>query len=199
MPSDQLTARERAILLVLLAEGREVTNAELYDAAAVKLDGEARRRLVERKLVVSRRLGRGFAFVLTEDGADWCNDDLAQAWPSRTGSLGNALHILLIGLRQRGRDLADVVPFRSILEQQIRGAYRRQAPSPGDWVGLAELRPHLEHVARESVDSELERMASTHGVHVQAEPNQKALSDADRAAAVRFGGDERHMLKIEAE
>jgi hypothetical protein len=91
------------------------------------------------------------------------------------------------------------VPFRPEVEQQIRGAYWRLVKSPGDWVGLAELRPKLAHLARESIDTELERMASTLGVHVQSEPNQKALSDADRKAAVRFGGDERHMLKIEAE
>jgi hypothetical protein len=200
VPSDLLTARERAILLVLLAEGRELTNAELHEAGAVRLDGEARRRLDDRKLVASRRLGRGFAFVLTEDGAEWCNDELHKDWPARTGYLGNALRSFLSsGLRHRGQELVDVVSFRPVVEQQIRGAYGRLAEAPGDWVGLAELRPEVRHLARESVDAELERMASTPGVHVQAEPNQRGLRDADREAAVRFGGDERHMIMIEAE
>jgi hypothetical protein len=198
--TEQLNTEERAILLVLLAEGRELTNPEMHDIAGVTLDGKPRRRLEDGGLVASRRLGRPYAFVLTKDGADWCNDHLAENWPARTGTLGKALRVLLVsGLRQRGQELAEVVPFRSEVEQQIRGAYWRLVKSPGDWVGLADLRPKLAHLARESIDTELERMASTPGVHVQSEPNQKALSDADRKAAVRFGGDERHMLKIEAE
>jgi hypothetical protein len=64
-------------------------------------------------------------------------------------------------------------------------------------VGLADLREKLFGVPREAVDAELERMASSQGVHIQAESNQKALTEADRAAAVRFGGDERHLLMIE--
>ena len=199
VPNDQLTARERAVLLVLLAEGREMTNAELFEAAGVKLDGEPRRRLAERKFVASRRVGRGNAFLLTADGVDWCNDELAATWPERAGYLGNALRTLLIGIRLNGHDLVEMVPGRSAAEQQIRGVYRRLAEAPGDWVRLMHLRPHLAHLAQDTVDNELERMASTPGVHVQAEPNQKALSDADREAAVRFGGDERHMLMIEAE
>ena len=200
MLTDQLNTEERAILLVLMAEGRELTNPEMRDIAGVTLDGKPRRRLEDGGLVAARRVGRPYAFVLTKGGSDWCNDHLAENWPVRSGTLGTALRILLVsGLRQRGQELVEILPFRSVVEQQIRGVYWRVAESPGDWVGLADLRPKLAHLARESVDAELERMASTPGVHVLAEPNQKALSEADRAAAVRFGGDERHMLKIEAE
>jgi hypothetical protein len=198
VPTDQLTVPERAALLALMAEARELTNTELYDVAGFTLNGQARRRLNERKLVTSRKVGRTFAHELTDDGWARCKAELAGERPSRAGSLGGALYALLAGLQRhvdRGGQLSDV--FRPDVEKLVRGAYRELATGPGSWVGLVELRDELMGVRREELDAELERMASTPGVHLQAEPNQKALTDADRAAAVRFGGSDRHMLMIE--
>lgn len=81
----------------------------------------------------------------------------------------------------------------------IRDVYAQLAPEPGRWVGLTDLRRELSArgMSRQQVDKALEEMASTPGVHVSSEPNTKALTDADRAAAVRFGGTDRHMLMIE--
>lgn len=198
MPTDQLTVPERAALLALMAEARELTNAELYAVAGFTLDGKARRRLNEQKLVNSRKVGRTFAHELTDDGWARCKAELAGERPPRAGSLGGALYAVLAGLARhvaRGGQLSDV--FQPDVEKLIRSAYGELARRPGTWVGLAELREELMGVPREDVDAELERMASTPGVHLQAEPNQKALTDADRAAAVRFGGTDRHMLMIE--
>jgi hypothetical protein len=193
VPTDQLTVRERATLLALMAEARELTNAELRD-------GPYRRRLNEQKLVTSRKVGRGFAHELTDDGWAWCAAELSAERPDRAGYLGGACYALLAGLARRfahnGERLSDV--FQPDVEKLIRSAYRQVAGTSGGWVGLAELREELLGVSRESVDAELERMASTPGVHVQAESNQKTLTETDRAAAVRFGGDERHLLMIEA-
>jgi hypothetical protein len=196
VPADDLTNRERAILLALMAEAREVTNAELRAVAGLALDGAPRRRLNDRKLVTSRKVGRVFAHELTDDGAAWCTAEMSEPVPPRAGYLGGALYALLAGLGRSGRPLHEI--FRPDVEKQIRGAYDRLATAAGDWVGLAALREELFGVPRTEVDGELERMASTPGVHVQAESNQKALTDADRAAAVHFGGDDRHLLMIEA-
>lgn len=197
MSVDQLTTRERVTLLALMAEAREVTNTELQAAAGVRLDGEARRRLNDRKLVTSTRPGRSFVHELTDDGWAWCRAELAASRPAGPGA--GVLYAMLAGmdryLDRAGLQLSDV--FRPDVERQIRGAYARLA-KPGVWVGLGALREALPGAARDEVDVELERMAGTPGVHVQAEPNQKALTEADRAAAVRFGGDDRHMLMIEA-
>jgi hypothetical protein len=198
--TDQLTVRERATLLALMAEARELTNAELRDAAGFTLDGRYRRRLNEQKLVTSRKVGRGLAHELTDDGWAWCATELSAQRPDRAGYLGGACYALLAGLARRfaqnGEQLSDV--FQPDVEKLIRGAYRAIAGTSGRWVGLAELREELLGVPREAVDAELERMASSAGVHVEAESNQKTLTDADRAAAVRFGADERHLLMIEA-
>jgi hypothetical protein len=201
VPTDRLTMRERAALLALMAEARELTNAELRTAAGFTLDGTPRRRLNEQKLVTSRKVGRSFAHELTDDGWAWCTAELSAQRPDRAGYLGGACYALLAGLGRRvarsGQQLSDI--FQPDAGKQIRSAYLRLAKGPGAWVGLAELREELFGVSREAVDAELERMASTPGVHVQAESNQKTLTEADRAAAVRFGGDERHLLMIEAE
>ncbi len=194
MPAD-LTNLERAILLALMAEAREVTNAELYGVAGLKLHGEPRRRLNERKLVESRKVGRSYAHELTDSGAAWCAAELAAPVPPRAGYLGGALYALLAGLARTGRPLHEI--FRPDVERQIRAAYGRLA-KPGEWVGLVALRQELFGVPRAAVDAELERLASTPGAHIQAESNQKSLTDADHAAAVRFGGDDRHLLMVEA-
>ena len=200
MPVDHLTNRERAVLLTLMAEARELTNAELHGLAGLTLDGEPRRRLNERKLVTSTRFGRSYAHELTDAGWRWCSEELGRSTPPRANSLGGALYRLMAGLRrhfdQTGEQLSEI--FQPDLEELVRGAYARLAGSRRGYVGLAELREALVGVSREEVDAELERLAGTPGVHVVAEPNQKALTDDDRAASVRFGGDERHMLKIES-
>jgi hypothetical protein len=199
VPTDQLTVRERATLLTLMAEARELTNVELRAVAGFTLDGQPRRRLNEQKLVTSRKVGRGLAHELTDDGWAWCAAELSADRPARTGYLGGACYALLAGLGRRfaqsGQQLSDL--FQPDVEQQIRSAYRQLVKAPGEWVGLADLREKLFGVPREAVDAELDRMASSQGVHIQAESNQKALTEADRAAAVRFGGDERHLLMIE--
>jgi hypothetical protein len=200
VPTDQLTVRERAALLALMAEARELTNAELRAVAGFTLDGRYRRRLNEQKLVTSRKIGRSLAHELTDDGWAWCTAELSARRPDRAGYLGGACYALLSGLARRfarnGEQLSDV--FQPDVEKLIRDAYDRLPGPSGGWVGLADLREELVGVSRAAVDAELERMAGTPGVHIQAEANQKTLTEADRAAAVRFGGDERHLLMIEA-
>jgi hypothetical protein len=197
---DQLSVRERATLLVLMAEARELSNAELRAVARTALDGAARRRLNQRRLVVSRRVGRAFVHELTDDGWAWCAAELSAGRPDRAGYAGGALYALLAGLNRHlerdDRKLSDI--FRPHVEAQVREAYRTLAREPGGWVGLAALRARLEGVARDEVDAALRRMAGRPGVHVQPESNQQALTGADRAAAVRFGGEDRHLLMIEA-
>ena len=198
MPADRLTLLERAALIVLLAEGRRLTNAQLEEAGGFRLVGPARRRLVEDKLVTCERAGRSYAFELTDDGAAWCTAESASTRPPQARPLGGALYAVLRGLARTDTPLSDLFPYRADAEQGIRAAYSRLADGPGDWVGLVRLREELDGLDRAEVDAALERMAATPGVHVQAESNQRALTDAHRAAAVRFGGDDRHMIMIEA-
>lgn len=218
MPPEQLTLKERAVLLGLLAEGRALTNTDLYAAAGVKLDGTSRLKLNELKLVASVKEGRAFVHELTEAGAQWCDEELAAERPERSGAGGGALYAILGGLQrylqrtgQRLVDIfqpgepEDVVPATPDVEEpktdpagQIRAAYARLSRDPGEsWLALRVLRADLSDLSREEVDSALQQLSREPGVHVQAEANQQSLTDADHDAAVRFGASSRHLLKIE--
>jgi 2'-5' RNA ligase len=87
-------------------------------------------------------------------------------------------------------------PETAAARQQIRDVYA-SAVSPGDWLGMVQLRALLTGLSREEQDAALTDLALEPGVHVQQEPNQKALTPADHAARVLIGGDHRDMLMIE--
>jgi hypothetical protein len=50
---------------------------------------------------------------------------------------------------------------------------------------------------RAEIDAALTELANFDGVHVRAVVNQQTLTDADRAAALRLGGEDRHHIQIE--
>jgi hypothetical protein len=203
VPAQSLTLKERAVLLALLAEARPLTNAELRAAAGLKLDGASRYKLNDLKLVTSQRAGRSFVHELTADGTMWCEQELIAERPERAGSVGGALYALLAGLQrylqQTGHRLVELFPAaQPDLETRIRSAYRTLSADSGlPWVGLVTLREELRDVPRDELDSALQQLSRQPGVHVQAEANQQALTDADHESAVRFGGSSRHLLKIE--
>ncbi len=82
------------------------------------------------------------------------------------------------------------------VEAKIRTSYRTLVRRPGEWVGLAALRPSLGDVPRAAVDAALKRLARIPGISVVPEENQKMLSAADRAAAVNIGNQANHYLAI---
>ncbi|MEQ3552982.1 hypothetical protein WIS52_21155 [Pseudonocardia nematodicida] len=193
---EELNQQERAVLFTLLAEGRELTNAQLHDAGGVRLDGAPRRRLNDRKLVESTRVGRAYVHELTDDGAAWCTAELSAERPARAGYLGGAFYAVLRGLGRSGVPLAELFPYRPDVEREIRHAYGRLA-GPGEWVGLPRLRDEIGTGSRSDIDAALGTLAVAPGVHLQAEPNRRALTDRDREAAIVVGGEERHMIMIE--
>ncbi|GAB3922151.1 hypothetical protein GCM10029976_010210 [Kribbella albertanoniae] len=204
MPKQDLNPKERSVLLTLLAEGREMSNADLQEVAGLKLDGTSRLRLNDLKLVDSEKRGRLFVHSLTEQGAAWCEDELSVERPARAGAFGGALYAILGSLqryvRRSGLHLAEVfqAPSGPDLPQRVRDSYQRLSKRPGEsWISLAALREDLADVPRNELDEVLEEMSLTAGVHVQAEANQQSLTEADHDAAVRFGGSSRHILKIE--
>jgi hypothetical protein len=219
VPAQELTLKERAVLLGLLAEGRALTNTDLYAAAGVKLDGASRLKLNDLKLVASVKEGRAFVHELTEAGARWCDEELAAERPERSGAGGGALYAILGGLQRylqrTGQRLVDIfqpedapggtVPATPAVEEQgpdpagrVRAAYARLSREPGEsWLALRVLRTDLADLSRDEVDNALQQLSREPGVHVQAEANQQSLTDEDHAAAVRFGASSRHLLKIE--
>lgn len=83
------------------------------------------------------------------------------------------------------------------VEKRIRAAYFELAESPGRHVPLIRLRELLTDLPREDVDAALTRMNLMPDVFVDPESNQKALTPEERAAAVRIGGQDKHLISIE--
>ncbi|GGU73861.1 hypothetical protein [Lentzea flava] len=200
MPEEQLTIRERAALLVLMAEARELTNAELRDLAGLTIDGDCRRRLNDLGLVASNLVGRAYVHDLTDQGALWCKAELSAPRPPRAGYLGGALYVVLAGVRRHletdGRVLGEF--FTPDLGRRIETSYRALATRPGGTVSLRALREHLDDVPADRLDLALTALAERPDVHLWAEADQKSLTDPDRQAALVLGGSPRHTLVIEA-
>ncbi|MFI5783009.1 hypothetical protein [Nocardia sp. NPDC051570] len=200
MFDDRLTSSERCVLLVLMAEARELTNAELHAVAGIKLDGKYRRHLNALDLVSSTMVNRAFVHELTDRGAVWCAEELTHPRPARSGYAGGALYSVLGGLRRHlddsGQTLADI--FRPDVASQVEAAYAELTRKIGMPLRLSVLRERLDAIPRKDVDRALAVLARRGDVHVRAEADQKTLTDLDREAAVVLGGTPRHVLTIEA-
>ncbi|GHE31457.1 hypothetical protein GCM10017673_37740 [Streptosporangium violaceochromogenes] len=91
------------------------------------------------------------------------------------------------------------------LETDIRLAYHRLAPEPGQWVSLRSLRELLGDTGedpqrRREVDEMLISMnRRAPDVNFVPDSNQKTLTPQDRAAAVHFGDQDKHLLSITGE
>lgn len=83
------------------------------------------------------------------------------------------------------------------IENKIREAYAASKKPGRDWVSLADIRDHLgESVNRHEVDAALKRLEQQDGVNIVPESNQKALTQAERDAAVVIGDQAKHAITI---
>lgn len=83
------------------------------------------------------------------------------------------------------------------VEAKVREVYAELATEPQDWIRLARIRARLAGADRELVDEALRRMMRGGTVHLTPESNTKVLTDADRAAALREGSEDLHLIAIE--
>lgn len=208
--AERLGIKERSALLALMAEAREVSNSELKKRIGFALDGAPRRKLNDLKLVASHKQKNGsFVHELTDQGWAWCTRELAAERPERSGSTGGALYAVLAGLRRylerSDLKLSDVfgqgtsaqpVPAGD-LEDKIRKAYLSLARERGAWVSLTKLRPLLGSGSRVEIDAALQRMNRKSILHLVPDSNQKTLTNEDREAAVRIGGEFRHLISMD--
>src|SRR6202044_3551131 len=137
MQSEDLSVKEQAVLFALMGEAREVSNSELAQSAGFRLDGKERRRLNDRKLVDSRKVGRAYAHELTDAGWDWCATHSSEGPQGRASSMEGALYAVLGGLARyldfSEQSLADVFQHRDQetgeepgeIAELIRSAYLR--------------------------------------------------------------------------
>ena len=221
MQRDELSARERAVLFALLTQARSLSNPELKELIGFPLDGEKRRRLNDLKLVESEKLGRAFVHELSDAGWRWCADELAAGPVDRGNSLERA-HYLVFGAFARYMatmrlSLADVVSpdlqarpggrhkrrdpgegeGGGDTAARVEAGYRALASGHGEFVRLRELRQRLADIPRPDLDAALAAMFAAQRINLIPRSNQQALSAADREAALRVGGEYKHLISIE--
>jgi hypothetical protein len=204
--TDRLGHKQTAAMFTLMVLGREVPNPELKELVGFPLVNPERTQLADMGYITSRKVGRPFAHELTKDGWAWCLEELEAKTPPPhrpQSALVSALYVFLGGLGddlgRRGLRFADIFPYRpGSLEDRIRSAYRELVKEPRGWVGLKELRPKLGGASASEVDVLLKKLSGAGEVHLVPEDNRKALSAADREAAIRIGGEDNHLISIEA-
>lgn len=209
MASDELTPSDSAILIALMAEARAMLNTELIERYGIDVEKSRRERLNRLQLVRSEKSGRTYLHELDDKGWVRVQDDLDVSSP-KAKAIGGALAALHVNLRERVlsrsgyRSLGemfsrtDITPPRppSNLEIRLRNAYAALAAEPGAWVALARLRPFFGDVPKAEVDEALRGLSRAADVNLVPENNQKSLTDADRAAAIHLGGQDKHLLAI---
>jgi hypothetical protein len=200
---NNLGTKERVALLALLALARPVTNAELRQAAGIELTGEPRRNLANLKLVTSELVNRRYVHELTDAGWRWCAEEFTAEPPARATSYVRALYGVLRHVRAHldhaGVPLAEVFGAKAEpadVPSRIRAVYAELAGGPEDWVSLTDVRARLADLPRETVDAALIELQHTSSAYIMPNENRKTLTAADRAAAIRIGDKDRHMLAI---
>jgi hypothetical protein len=215
MANDQLSIPERTALLALMTLVQEASNPDLKARYGFTIEKHVRERLFELGYIIAAQTGphRSFQFELTDEGWRRCREELAEAAPQGANRgyrvLYGVLRCMDIYMTNSGLKMSDVFliagddhsstspPGMPDVEERIRAAYQTLAVRPSAWVSLTRLRATLSELPRHDVDEALRRMYLQPRVYLIAEANQKTLSEADRAAAIRIGGENKHLLSIE--
>jgi hypothetical protein len=184
----------------LMLEDRAIPHKELDERFKIKLPPKVRGPLNDDELMSTSKEGGRLVHEITKRGIEWCLNDLVGGEaPSRSGPLARAHAVMLsrvIGFLHRHGLLAEAIRSGD-LESLIRAAYNDLASAPEEWIRLARIRPRLNGAERSEVDDVLLEMMKTGTVHLSPDSNTKMLTAEDRAAAVRIGGEDLHLIAIE--
>jgi hypothetical protein len=208
---------ERGALIALTLANEEVPNSDLVKNYGVRLSPAGRENLENKGFIAVRQQSRRFYLQIKDPGIAWCQDHLAEVEPpQKPGPLVRAvfevLRRLVRQLRKRNVRLLDFLhggneeeqAQRQVpetiepvdLETMIRQAYRQLASRPQQFVRLAQLRPKLNGAGKDEVDEKLLELMKNNNAQLAPESNRRGLTDEDRAAAIRVGREDKHLLSI---
>lgn len=220
MSDDKLKLVETCALLILLKEGQEIANADLKKQRGLELKRESRERLTGLGLLDVRKEGARLHLSLSEKGWRKALDVIGSEPPPRAGFAGATIYAQVDALRHylQVSDLAlsdfyappgpagspapattepAAEPTTDEVVAQIRKAYDSVARAAGDVVKLVRIRAALPgDISTARVDAALRELNFAADVQIFAEDNQKTLTDADRAAAVVIGDQDKHLIVI---
>jgi hypothetical protein len=219
MSPNELSGVEQAVLLVLMAEGRPVLNPEL-EKLGPALKKSYRDRMKDKGLI-DVLPGVPMKLELIDKGYDLCAQLIGTEPPVGVRGQNKALYTLMKALRRyfdrEGLELSEVFntsvetkpkdadaarPVGSSLsdgdmQSRVRSAYRKLTDEPGSLVSLVRLRAELTDVPRRDLDAALIEFDHQRGITLIPQEDQKLLTDEDRAAAVRIGVKDNHLIAIE--
>lgn len=174
-------------------------------------------------LIKSGKIGQRIRIEVTPRGWEWAGKNLGanlptnssagsqilQAWLARLQAFMDARNVALVdilapqGAPQEQRSSPETITpsapvDHAAMRKRIRTAYL-------DLTGgrlntralLRELREKLKDIERTTLDQALKRMQSEEEASLYQLDNRIEITDADRAAAIHFGGEPRHILWIE--
>jgi hypothetical protein len=158
---------------------------------------------------------------LIEKGYALCREVMGTEPPPGVRGQNKALYSLMKALRRyfdrEDLQLSEVFPTREAskpeiakaaappssssprkdLQGRVRSAYGKLADEAGSLVSLTLLRSELADVPRRDLDAALVEFNHQRGVSLLPQEDQKLLTDEDRAAAVRIGVKDNHLIAIE--
>ncbi len=223
MTTSDLTGTEMIVLLVLMAEARGLTNAEIKERGPELRATPSRKKLNELGLIESDTSARPHRHALSDRGWARCNELLGTNPPAGTTPQGKALFTVLAGLGRHlhSNDLRladlfspppdpvvsaettepladDTTRIDPAVDVRIIEAYRSLAVKPGAWVRFdRNTRPAGRHQPGR-VDAALVSLYSRPGFRLIPEENRKALTSEARDAAVSIGDQNKHLICMES-
>ena len=89
-------------------------------------------------------------------------------------------------------------PSAGAHEQKIRDAIQAAQPGPTGWAKLAAVREEMaaRGMGKSQQDAELKRLALEGKLALLPEENQKTLTQSDHHAALSFGNEDQHLVRI---
>ena len=221
MSQKKLTEMQTLILWALLAKGGEGFQKDIKPVAK-KADREA---LEREGLITCEPRGRykSIWFEATDTGWRWAAENLAADLPKRSPAgtlvLQDWLTLLKVFMNARNVTLADILgPQPETIRDASRDSGDSKSSEPSDYSALSarvratyfeltggqfnkrallsELRAKLTDVDRSALDEVLKRMQSEQDASLMPLDNRIDITDADRAAAIYFGHEPRHILWI---
>lgn len=211
----ELSDKQALLLFQVLSRHGACLQSELYPP----VDKKDRDALVKTRLISAATAGRSIAITLDDTGWAWAAANLGAALPKNQQTLHVTLLRLGEHLARSGETLADFIgpkpeqPAKPAAPKRKKAAPKAKDARPailaayagltggrtGTDVRLAELRTRLTKLDRSAVDAALTAMHLEGGkARLMRIEDGRALTAADRDAALPFKGDVFHVLWLDA-